>query len=321
LRVSRTYLDALRAFDNNETRKAEQRAIQRQLEQTQERFEVGLLPITDVHEAQAIYDDALVNSLEAQGALNIAFDALQVLTGQNHDSLSGLTDGFMAVNPEPLDSQDWVSFSLNNNYQLKVAELGKDSSYNQSKAATAQLYPKITASARYSDTDSDGTQTSYLPTESSSGVSSLSDGHSFGVSLSMPIWASGINSGRRQAKQRSIAASENFEVAKRNTAQTARSRHQLVITNTARVKARKQAITSAESARNATQAGYEVGTRNIVDVLAAQRSVFQAKRNYANARYDYIFAMMQLKEVAGQLSPDDIYQLNAWLDPSVTVAK
>jgi outer membrane protein len=110
-------------------------------------------------------------------------------------------------------------------------------------------------------------------------------------------------------------------VAKRNTAQTARSRHQLVITNTARVKARKQAITSAESARNATQAGYEVGTRNIVDVLAAQRSVFQAKRNYANARYDYILAMMQLKEVAGQLSPDDIYQLNAWLDPSLTVAK
>ena len=321
LRVSRTYLDALRAFDNNETRKAEQRAIQRQLEQTQERFEVGLLPITDVHEAQAIYDDALVNSLEAQGALNIAFDALQVLTGQNHDSLSGLKDGFMAVNPEPLDGQDWVSFSLNNNYQLKVAELGKDSSYNQSKAATAQLYPKITASARYSDTDSDGTQTSYLPTESSSGVSSLSDGHSFGVSLSMPIWASGINSGRRQAKQRSIAANENFEVAKRNTAQTARSRHQLVITNTARVKARKQAIISAESARNATQAGYEVGTRNIVDVLAAQRSVFQAKRNYANARYDYIFAMMGLKEVAGQLSPDDIYQLNAWLDPSLPVTK
>ena len=99
LRVSSAYLNALRAFDNNETRKAEQRAIQRQLEQTQERFEVGLLPITDVHEAQAIYDDALVNSLEAQGALNIAFDALQVLTGQNHDSLSGLTDGFMAVNP------------------------------------------------------------------------------------------------------------------------------------------------------------------------------------------------------------------------------
>ena len=96
LRVSDAYLGALRAFDNSETRKAEQRAIQRQLEQTTERFEVGLLPITDVHEAQAIFDDALVNSLEAQGALNIAFVALLVFSGESFDSLSGLTDNFVA---------------------------------------------------------------------------------------------------------------------------------------------------------------------------------------------------------------------------------
>ena len=90
LRVSSAYLNALRAYDNNETRKAEQRAIQRQLEQTKERFEVGLLPITDVHEAQAVFDDALVNSLEARGAVNIAFDGLRVLTGKNHSVLAGL---------------------------------------------------------------------------------------------------------------------------------------------------------------------------------------------------------------------------------------
>ncbi|MFT5362296.1 MAG: outer membrane protein, partial [Porticoccaceae bacterium] len=95
----------------------------------------------------------------------------------------------------------------------------------------------------------------------------------------------------------------------------------LVLTNTARVKARKQSITSADSARQATQAGYEVGTRNIVDVLVAQRTVYQARRNYANARYDYILSMMRLKEVAGQLSPDDVYQLNAWLDPQLGIAR
>jgi len=94
-----------------------------------------------------------------------------------------------------------------------------------------------------------------------------------------------------------------------------------VLTNTARVKARKQSITSAESALQATQAGYEVGTRNIVDVLVAQRTVYQARRNFANARYDYILSMMRLKEVAGQLSPDDIYQLNAWLDPQLVINK
>jgi outer membrane protein len=138
----------------------------------------------------------------------------------------------------------------------------------------------------------------------------------------MPIWMGGsVDAQRRQAKQRSIASIESYTATKRNVIQSSRSMHQLVLTNTARVKARKQSITSADSALQATQAGYEVGTRNIVDVLVAQRSVYQARRNYANARYDYILSMMRLKEVAGQLSPDDIYQLNSSLDPQLAVAK
>ena len=138
----------------------------------------------------------------------------------------------------------------------------------------------------------------------------------------MPIWLGGsVDAQRRQAKQRSIASSENFVAAQRNTVQAARSLYQLVLTNAARVKARKQSITSANSALQATQAGYEVGTRNIVDVLLAQRTLFQARRNYSNARYDYILSMMRLKEVAGQLSPEDVYQLNAWLDPQLAITR
>lgn len=101
--------------------------------------------------------------------------------------------------------------------------------------------------------------------------------------------------------------------------QAARSNHQLAITNAARVKARKQAITSAESALKATQAGYDVGTRNIVDVLVAQRTLFQAKRNFSNARYDYILSMMRLKQVAGQLSPEDIYKINTSLTEKIII--
>ena len=156
IRVTNAYLSVLRAFDNNETRKAEQRAIFRQLEQTKERFEVGLLPITDVHEAQAIFDDALVNSLEAKGALAIAFDNLEVLTGERYDNLSGLSEKFNAENPTPLDANSWVTFSLENNFNIKVAKFGKDSSYNQAKAAAAELYPRLTASARYSDSETEG---------------------------------------------------------------------------------------------------------------------------------------------------------------------
>jgi outer membrane protein len=315
IRVSSAYFDVLRAYDNLQTRDAEERAIQRQLEQTRERFEVGLLPVTDVHEAQAVFDDATVNSLEARGALNIAFEGLEVLTGENHKVLAGLTETFAATNPEPLSNQEWVDFAIGNNFQLKVAKLGKDAAYNNAKAATSARLPKISGRATYFDSDTDGSRYS-------SPFESQQDGHSFVISVTMPIWMGGsVDAQRRQAKQRSIASDEGYIATKRNTVQAARSLHQLVLTNTARVKARKQSITSADSALQATQAGYEVGTRNIVDVLVAQRTVFQARRNYSNARYDYILSMMRLKEVAGQLSPDDIYQLNAWLDPQLTIAK
>jgi outer membrane protein len=315
IRVSSAYFDVLRAYDNLQTRDAEERAIQRQLEQTRERFEVGLLPVTDVHEAQAVFDDATVNSLEARGALNIAFEGLEVLTGENHKVLAGLTETFAATNPEPLSNQEWVDFAIGNNFQLKVAKLGKDAAYNNAKAATSARLPKISGRATYFDSDTDGSRYS-------SPFESQQDGHSFVISVTMPIWTGGsVDAQRRQAKQRSIASDEGYIATKRNTVQAARSLHQLVLTNTARVKARKQSITSADSALQATQAGYEVGTRNIVDVLVAQRTVFQARRNYSNARYDYILSMMRLKEVAGQLSPDDIYQLNAWLDPQLNIAK
>jgi outer membrane protein len=315
IRVSQAYFSVLRAYDNLQTRDAEELAIQRQLEQTRERFEVGLLPITDVHEAQAAFDNAAVNSLEARGALNIAFEGLAVLTGKDHQVLAGLKDNFAASAPVPETNADWVDLALANNFQLKVAELGKDAAYNQAKAAVAARLPKISGRASYYDSDAESIHNLGKPLES------IQDGHQYVVSISMPIWGGGVDAQRRQAKQRSIQSAETYTAAKRNTVQSARSKHRQVVTNAARVKARGQAITSADSALSATQAGYEVGTRNIVDVLVAQRTLYQAKRNYANARYDYILSMMELKEVAGQLSPEDVASLNAWLDPQLVIAK
>ena len=120
IRVSESYFNVLRAYDNKQTRQAEELAIQRQLEQVTERFEVGLLPITDVHEIQAIFDDARVNSLEANGALDIAFDQLQVLSGKSHNQLAGLKDGFNAEAPIPAEAESWVEFALANNFGFRL---------------------------------------------------------------------------------------------------------------------------------------------------------------------------------------------------------
>ena len=143
IRVSEAYFSVLRAYDNLQTRDAEQRAIQRQLEQTRERFEVGLLPVTDVHEAQAVFDDAAVNSLEARSALNIAFEGLEVLSGESHQTLAGLKQDFAVSKPDPLSAQAWVDYAIGNNFQLKVAQLGKDAAYKSAKAAAAARLPVI----------------------------------------------------------------------------------------------------------------------------------------------------------------------------------
>ena len=311
IRVSEAYFNVLRAFDNKQTRSAEELAIQRQLEQVTERFEVGLLPITDVHEIRAIFDDASVNSLEADGALDIAFEQLQVLSGKRHKQLAGLKDGFSAEVPNPASAASWVEFALSNNHQLRASQLTYQAADKIAAAAKSQHLPKVTVSADYSKLDMDAT---------ASAGAMATEQTAINLNLTMPIFSSGLTSSQaRQASFEAQAAEQNYIATKRNTMQAARSNHQSAITNAARVKARKQAITSAESALEATKAGYEVGTRNIVDVLVAQRTLFQAKRNYSNARYDYILSMMRLKQVAGQLSPEDVMQLNNWLSSGIKI--
>jgi outer membrane protein len=311
IRVSESYFNVLRAYDNKQTRKAEELAIQRQLEQVTERFEVGLLPITDVHEIRAIFDDASVNSLEANGALDIAFDQLQVLSGKSHSQLTGLKDGFKAEVPIPTSAESWVEFALANNLDLIASELTQQAASETAKAAKSQHLPKISISADYTKRD----------TEASASASALfTEQTAINLNLTMPIFSGGLTSSQaRQASYQAQATEQNYIATKRNTIQAARSNYQLTITNTARVKARKQAITSAESALKATQAGYDVGTRNIVDVLVAQRTLFQAKRNYSNARYDYILSIMRLKQVAGQLSPEDVFEINSWLSSKIII--
>lgn len=322
LRVSQAYFDVLRAHENLTSAITEQEAIGRQMEQTRQRYEVGLLPITDVHEAQAAYDDSRVTTLELRGALNVAFEALETLTGRPHQQLAGLTANFPVNNPEPAERDEWVSLAQQNNLDLKIYQQSRDAAGFNADARRAQHLPTLTGAYNYQDTDFDekfrGRNLNGDPINTPSARNNES--HVVALRLDVPIFSGGLVSAqRRQAYQRFVQAEENLNTVERNVTQEARTAHLNVITNSARVMARQQAITSANSALEATRAGYEVGTRNIVDVLFAERTLYQARRNYANARYDYIASTLALKKVAGQLSPDDIYQLNAWLDPSLVI--
>lgn len=309
VRVAEAYFNVLRAVDNLQANIAEEKALEQQLEQTKQRFEVGLTPITDVHDAQAAYDSATAATLEGRGQLGISYEALEVLTGQPHDAIAPLGKDFPVVAPSPAERHSWVEFALENNFSLKAAGQGAVAAERRASAAKAGHYPTLKAQAGYTETD----------TENKNAAGILVDdyereGYSASIQLHVPLFSGLRTSGtRRQAYSQSMQAREQFNLMQRNVIQSTRSLHLSVETGVARVKARYQAIISNQSAVKATQSGFEVGTRNLVEVLLAQRSLYQAQRDYSNALYDYIIQNTRLRQSAGMLTPADLERIDNFL--------
>ena len=316
VRVVEAYLAVLRAQDNLRASEARAKAFGRQLEQNKQRFEVGLIAITDVYEAQAAYDLSQVDRISDENSVAVALENLSVLTAKRHDNLDVLVEDFEVNKPEPLDRSAWVEFALANNFNLKAAQYSEEAARQQAKARRLAHAPTLSGTAQYSDFGTDGSLTQDPPTPFALPPDSEQELTVWGVELSMPLYTGGaISADRRRAAQQFNAAREQRINLTRQTVTDARSLHMTVMNDVARVAARKQSILSSRSALDATEAGYEVGTRNVVDVLNAQNTLFSALRDYANSRYDYIVNTLRLKEQAGLLSPEDVILLDSFLEP------
>ncbi|MEH6580550.1 MAG: TolC family outer membrane protein [Halioglobus sp.] len=315
VRTVEAYLLVLRAQDNLLSSQAQERAFERQLEQTQQRFEVGLIAITDVYEAQAAYDLSQVNRIVDENNVSVALERLSVLTGQRHSNLNVLQEDFDILKPEPLDRAAWVDFALENNFNLQAARYAEEAARQTAKSNKSAHAPRVSGSYAYSDYSTEGELNRKPETVFDTSPDQDVEANVWQIRLDLPLYSGGaISANRRRAAQDFNAAKENRINLGRNTVTNARSLHMTVVSDVSRVAARKQSIVSSRSALDATQAGYEVGTRNVVDVLNAQNTLFLSKRDYANSRYDYILDMLKLKEQAGLLSPDDVYKLDSYLE-------
>jgi outer membrane protein len=317
IRTSQAYFEALKAVDNSNTAKSEEAALARQLEQTKQRFAVGLIAITDVHEAQAAYDAAVAAKLLAQGQVGIAVQAVEVLTGKAYTALSPLQVAFPVTAPIPESRQDWVDLALKNNLQLRAAAgRAKAAEYNYKAKAAAHL-PTVYGSLGYEKANSDGDG---FTGPSPYNLDSDSTTKSAAISLKVPIFTGGYTSAsRRQALQQQYVADEGKLQAERDIVQATRSYHLSVMTGVAGVKARQQSIVSSQSALDATKAGYDVGTRDLVDLLRAQQNLFRAQRDYFDSLYAYVLGSLRLKQAAGVLSEKDVEALDSWLDKNTLV--
>ena len=314
VRVVQSYFGVLRAQDNLRASQAQERALERQLEQTRQRFEVGLIAITDVYEAEAARDLAQVTRIVDENNVAVAKENLSVLTGQTPGSLYVLGESFNPRPPEPADRSEWVDFALENNNQLAAARFAEEAARQNATAFKMGHAPKVTASYRYQDTETTGTIVQDRNSPFLFDPDSEQNNETWQIRLDVPLFAGGaISANRRRAAEQFNTARESRINLTRTTVTQARSLHMTVMSDVSRVMARKQSIVSSQSALDATQAGYEVGTRNIVDVLNAQNKLFGAQRDYANSRYDFVINSLRLKEVAGTLSPEDIARLEGFL--------
>ncbi len=300
--VSNAYFEILRAHDVLSSRRAQETAISRQLEQAQERFEVGLIAITDVHEAQASYDLARAQRIAAEGAMQVSFEALERLTGHRYDSIEPLEDEVPISRPEPADREEWVELAMTNSPMVLMAEAGIEVARSSVDVARAGQQPQVSAFASYGWSDNDRTGADY---QSESQI---------GLRASVPLYTGGTTQAEIRQNGFLLEASQyDFEAQRRDTIQQVRSLFTRVNNDVETVEARRQAIVSNQSALEATRSGYEVGTRNIVDVLNAERNLFNAIAEHAEARYDYVLGLLQLQQQAGLLGPDSIQAINAWL--------
>jgi len=316
IRVATAYFDILRALDDLDTRRQEEEAAQRQFEQTQQREEVGLVAITEVYESQAAYDLSRNNTIIAEDTLASAFEALQAITGQPHPNIEVLREDF-PIEPADGTAESWTDQALDTNLALSAARYNLEAQRINLKARKADHLPTISFSGGFSHNVTAGTQGADGSTRAAGAI----DGTTLSLTLNVPIFAGGGTSARRRAAEYDlIAQQEEVNLTRRQTTQDVRNAYRRVNTDALVISQRQQAITSAQSALDAIEVGYEVGTRNIVDVLQARELLFQALRNYSDARYNYVIDTLRLKQITGLLTPQDIIDLNQWLEEEATTA-
>jgi len=306
-RTAEAYFNILAAQDNLEFANSEKKSIEKQLEQAKQRFDVGIIAITDVYEAQAGYDRALASEIEAGNLLDNSKEALREIIGENAAELNSLQPQIPLSPPAPEDLSSWANTAENNNFSI-VAQINQAEYVRKNvELQQSKHLPTLDIVAQYSEMDT-GNQ-----------YGLRGDNESFGLQLNLPLYEGGGTSSRsRQAAYEYEAAKEDLTKVKRSINRGVKDAFRGVVSSISRVKALEATSKSAAMAVEAAEAGFEVGTRTMVDVLAEQRNLFRAKSDHARSRYDYLINGIKLKEAAGSLNEQDLEQINQYLQGTLS---
>ncbi|MBM4199928.1 MAG: TolC family outer membrane protein, partial [Gammaproteobacteria bacterium] len=286
-RASRAYFDVLLAEANLSFAQAENVATERQYEQAKARFEVGLIAVTDVKVAEAAWDRVHAQVIAAENDWENAREKLKEIIGEYDGNLSRLKETIPFTPPNPDNIEKWHELGQQNNLLIIAATNQTDLAKKGIDLQFAGHMPRLDLVGN----------ANFLSTNRPNGISTQSQ--LLGAELNIPIFeGGGVNARVDQARFQFEEAYEKLDVQRRATKVAVKNSFRTVIASIGQVKALKTAIASSALALEAEQAGFEVGTRTMVDVLVVLRNLFANKRDYAKAVYDYIVNSLNLKQAA-----------------------
>ncbi|HEY4975309.1 MAG TPA: TolC family protein, partial [Steroidobacteraceae bacterium] len=319
-RVATQYFAVLAAKDTLAAQASALQSVTRQLEQAERRFEVGLIAVTDVQIARAARDSGAAAVIAAKRVVANAEEQLRATTGEKYYSLAEPGDSMPLLTPDPASEDAWVSTALSQNAALIASRMNSDIAHENYLAAIGGHLPTVNASATRSWNLQNNNSTGTIVRQPGNDLNNNSLGFIntndiiWSVGITVPIFSAGATQSLvRQSRYLWDAGKAGFEFTLRQTEQLARDAYQGVISQIAQVGALKQAVESNRVSLQATEAGYEVGTKTAIDVLSSRELLVAAQTNYSQAKYGYLNNIVALRLAAGNLDAATIKQINSWL--------
>ena len=312
IRVTQAYFKVLSAKATLKSAKATEKALNNQYQAVTQRFNSGAASRIELAEAKSAFNRAQSDRVLAEGNVDISFEELNSIVGRQVKIISPLNqeNEFIAPSDE-IDSV--VNRGRIANFLVIEAKNRLEAAESNTRSKTANYLPKVDLSANASRRTSkqytfDGVESDIelpfsIPTET--------ENRAFSIQFSIPLFTSGLNnSQRRQALLQEVKSEEQLILIERGVVQQIRSLYTALKTAELNIVSLRTAVDSSKDALEATKLGYELSSRNLIDLLQAERNYSETQNRLSQAIYGFIITSLQYKQAIGTLRPEDIFEIN-----------
>ena len=305
LRVVGAYVEALFKEDQLALAEAERNVYVEQKKVNELLYKKGEGTRTDVLETQSHLDLAEAQLLEARDALVSTRDTLAGIIGGQDDGPAPLRPGFHVAQDDLQAYDVWKKIALDSNPDIRTLAKGLEVSQQEVNKQRAGHTPRLDMIGTYGKTGSDSLTT----------INQENTVRSIGFQLNVPIYSGGaVSASTRQAVAGREKAQADLEAQTTKVLVELRRNYNQLLSSASHIAALDKAVESAQLLITATEQSIKGGVRINLDLLTAQRQLYVAKRDLAEARYGYLLAALRMKAAAGVLSRDDVRLMAAYFE-------